>query len=92
LNKRYEVTIDNNILKQYISSKLLTMESQCELLEKCGFFKKYQQTKELACRGFINQYCNGPRQNDCKRKEYRFKHGVPPVDDMMPTGQIISAS
>ncbi|MEW5948151.1 MAG: hypothetical protein AB1711_01915 [Thermodesulfobacteriota bacterium] len=58
----------------------------CELLEKCGFFKKYQGAKDLACRGFINQYCNGPKMNECKRKEYRKKHGTPPPDDMLPNG------
>jgi hypothetical protein len=65
------------------------MENQCELLSKCGFFKKYESSKELACKGFINQYCNGPKKAECKRLEYRQKNGVPPVDDMMPSGQII---
>jgi hypothetical protein len=65
------------------------MAISCELLEKCGFFKKHQETKELVCRGFINQYCNGPKQNECKRKEYRYEHGVPPGDDMMPSGHLM---
>jgi hypothetical protein len=65
------------------------MSTYCELLEKCGFFMKYQKSKELECRGFINQYCNGPKQNECKRKEYRYKNGVPPSDEMMPTGQML---
>jgi hypothetical protein len=65
------------------------MENDCELLSKCGFFKKYADTKELACKGFISQYCQGPKQKECKRMEYRLKHGIPPSDDMMPTGQII---
>jgi hypothetical protein len=68
------------------------MAQECELLAKCGFFKKYQATKDLACRGFINQYCQGPKMMDCKRMEFRKKNGVPPVDDMMPTGQIISGA
>ncbi len=68
------------------------MDNQCELLENCGFFKKYQQTRELACRGFINLYCRGPKQRECKRRDYRFKNGTPPSDDMMPTGQLISLS
>ena len=65
------------------------MAEVCALLEKCGFFKKYQDTKDLACRGFIASYCKGPKINDCKRLEYRNKHGVPPSDDMLPTGQTI---
>jgi hypothetical protein len=66
------------------------MNNECELLEKCGFFKKYQSTKELACKGFIAQYCKGGKMADCKRLEYRRQNGVPPHDDMLPTGQIIS--
>jgi hypothetical protein len=68
------------------------MENECELLNKCGFFRKYQSTKDLACKGFIIKYCKGPQQNECKRMEYRKQHGVPPTDDMMPTGQIISSN
>ncbi len=65
-------------------------EAQCELLEKCGFFKKYQDIKKLACKGFIRQYCKGPKMNICKRKQYRQEHGVPPSDDMMPNGRMIT--
>lgn len=68
------------------------MENQCELLEKCGFFRKYESSKELACKGFINQYCKGPKQSECKRLEFRQKNGVPPVDDMMPSGQLIRSA
>ncbi len=66
------------------------MENECELLEKCGFFKKYQSTKDLACKGFISSYCRGLKMNECKRKEYRQKNGTPPVDEMMPSGQMIA--
>jgi hypothetical protein len=65
------------------------MADECELLSVCGFFKKYQNTKELACRGFIAQYCKGDKMDQCKRKAFRKEHGVPPEDDMMPTGQIV---
>lgn len=67
------------------------MAEQCEFLEKCGLFKKYQETKELACRGFISKYCQGPKQNECERKKYRQEQGTPPSDDMMPNGKIITA-
>ncbi len=66
------------------------MEMQCELLEKCGFFKKYIDTKNLACRGFIKKYCKGPSMNQCERKKYREKNGKPPIDDMMPDGNTIT--
>ena len=66
------------------------MGEVCELLERCGFFKKYGKTKDLAWRGFINQYCKGDRMDKCKRKEYSKKHGQSPSEDMMPTGHNIS--
>jgi hypothetical protein len=67
-------------------TKEIRMAQECELLDKCGFFKKYQPTKDLACKGFIQQYCRGPKMTECKRKEHRQKHGIPPSDDMMPNG------
>ena len=65
------------------------MEKECELLSTCGFFRKHQSSKNLACKGFITTYCKGSKMNECKRLEYRNKNGVPPIDDMMPSGQII---
>ena len=62
----------------------------CELLDECGFFKKYQATKDLACKGFVNMYCKGDKEGQCKRKAYREEHGAPPSDDMMPTGALIA--
>ncbi|HBF88699.1 MAG TPA: hypothetical protein DDX39_08665 [Bacteroidales bacterium] len=67
------------------------MANECNLLATCGFFKKYQSSKELVCKGFISMYCKGGKQSECKRMEYRKKNGVPPVDDMMPSGQFISS-
>ena len=66
------------------------MEQECQSLVKCGFLKKYQATKDLACKGFILQFCKGPNMNECKRMQYRLKNGAPPSDDMMPNGQMIS--
>jgi hypothetical protein len=68
------------------------MAQNCELLEKCGFFKKYGTSMELACKGFIQQYCQGTKQNECKRREYRQQHGAPPCDDMLPSGKTLSGS
>ena len=63
---------------------------ECELLETCGFFRKYQESKELACKGFIRQYCQGEKMAQCERKKYRAEHGTPPPDDMMPNGKSMS--
>lgn len=60
----------------------------CELLDRCGFFKKYMNSHQAACKGLIVQYCKGPKQDACKRKEYRAANGKPPADDMLPIGTI----
>ncbi|GAB6094802.1 hypothetical protein JCM14469_10540 [Desulfatiferula olefinivorans] len=60
--------------------------AECELLDSCGFFRKYMNSHEAACKGLIAMYCRGPKQAGCKRKEYRTKHGKPPVDEMLPNG------
>lgn len=66
------------------------MSQECELLRTCGFFRKYQNTKNLASKGFIIQYCRGPEMSQCKRKEYRVQYGKPPSDDMLPNGLMIA--
>ena len=68
----------------------MNMTNECELIGKCGFFKKYQETKDLACKGFLRMYCRGEKMSQCKRREYRDKNGTPPPDEMMPNGQIIT--
>jgi hypothetical protein len=62
--------------------------TDCELLQKCGFFKNYNKSHEAACKGLITQYCRGPKQNQCKRKEYRLVNGEPPPENMLPGGAI----
>ncbi len=61
----------------------------CELLEKCGFFRKYQASLDMACRGFVKSFCQGPEMDNCKRKAYRKEHGEPPHDDMLPSGHML---
>ena len=61
----------------------------CELLEHCGFFKKYKGSKNLMCAGFVKKFCHGEKMDECKRKQYRMQHGKPPEDDMMPSGHIM---
>ncbi|MRR08519.1 hypothetical protein EG831_00165 [bacterium] len=62
---------------------------ECEKLAKCGFIRKYKDSKSMACRGFIHQYCNGPKQDQCQRKEYSSVNGRPPSDDMLPSGKMV---
>jgi len=63
--------------------------ADCELLDKCGFFRKYGASHAPACQGLAAQYCRGPKKDQCKRKEYRKKHGAPPPDNMLPGGAMI---
>jgi hypothetical protein len=70
-----------------IKEKLLVMANECKLLGTCGFFRKFNESKNLACKGFILMYCKGDKMDECKRLEYRELHGIPPSDDMMPSGQ-----
>lgn len=65
---------------------------ECELLDTCGFFRKYQDSLDLACRGFIKSYCKGAKMDDCSRKIFRVEHGAPPQDDMLPSGQLMPKS
>lgn len=62
---------------------------ECDLLEKCGFFRKYQEAQDMACRGFIKSFCKGAKMNECERKKYRLLNGLAPDDDMMPNGMMI---
>jgi hypothetical protein len=66
--------------------------AECELLESCGFFKKYMLSLEMECRGFMKTYCNGDMMNECERKKFRDIHGCPPDDDMLPTGEMMPES
>ncbi len=63
--------------------------ADCDLLDRCGFFKKYQGTLDLACQGFMNSYCKGTKMDDCVRKQFRTEHGCAPEDDMLPTGHMM---
>ena len=67
------------------------MGASCELIEKCGYFKKNKDSKEAVCKGFMLMYCNGDKQNECRRKEYRKVHGAPPPDNMLPNGIMVQA-
>jgi hypothetical protein len=68
------------------------MEESCELLSNCGYFDKYKDSKTTLCQGWIRQFCQGPKMNECKRKMYRHTHGTPPPVDMMPSGHMMPES
>ena len=66
------------------------MEQECELLERCGLYEKYQPTDGLACSWFIDKYCSGLGITRCRRKRFYTKYGIVPPDDMLPTGAMIA--
>jgi len=66
--------------------------AECELLRYCGFFKKYQNSRNVICRGYIRAYCQGDNMDKCHRKRHLKEHGQPPPDDMMPSGGFLDAS
>lgn len=61
----------------------------CEQLERCGFFRKYKESNELACLGFIRQYCKGVKMSKCKRKYFFENNSHPPSDNMLPNGALL---
>lgn len=63
--------------------------AQCELLERCGFFKKWASVNETACKGYKKMYCAAESPKVCRRKEYLTSRGEPPPDDMLPNGKIL---
>jgi len=62
------------------------------MLPLCGFFKKHGGGDDLAGQWFIQEYCTGCKQDECKRKEYMVEHGKVPSDDMLPSGQMAASS
>jgi hypothetical protein len=63
--------------------------SQCEKLEKCGFFNEYKEKRALnsILEKFIQQYCLGDKKDECVRKKISLKYGPEKVPvNMTPTG------
>lgn len=77
------------LVSKYQASKEDNKQSDCELLEKCGFFKKYRDKDKNITNGFMRLYCQGPKKEECERKKYRKKYGKAPDDDMMPDGNMM---
>ena len=66
------------------------MSEQCELLEKCGFFRNYKGNSETVKQGWVHLYCeNKAKSEGCERKRIRRATGTPPADNLSPTGQVL---
>jgi len=65
--------------------------TDCELLSKCAFFKKYKKCEGIT-KYFINEYCKDISKSEkCQRKIIKVKTGTPPSEDLMPNGKIVEA-
>ncbi len=62
---------------------------ECELLEACGFFRRYRNELVPVCRRAIELYCRGSMQSGCARKAYRTRTWLMPQDSMMPSGTML---
>jgi hypothetical protein len=51
--------------------------SDCKNLEKCGFVKKYGESKALAVKGFVAMYCMSEKQEECKKERVQTKKWSP---------------
>jgi hypothetical protein len=66
------------------------MPENCELLEKCGFFKNFHGNSEVVKNSWIRMFCRDKEKStNCKRKEIRTQTGKPPADNMAPTGKLL---
>jgi hypothetical protein len=66
------------------------MSEKCELLEQCGFFLNFTSNFEVIKQGWIKLYCENRDTSElCERKKIRMQTGVPPADNMAPTGKLM---
>jgi len=62
---------------------------ECDILPRCGFFKKHGTSHQLVCQSLIIKYCKGSEMQNCKRLEYNKNYGTPPPDNMLPSGLML---
>lgn len=75
--------------KIFMQFTLFRRTEDCELISKCGFFNKFKGTSDDFLNTIMTAYCQGEKQDECKRKAYRNQHGKPPADEMLPTGEML---
>lgn len=66
------------------------MSKQCEYLESCGFFLRFQGNREVIKKGWINRFCRDKEASEeCARKKHRSQTNSPPPDNMSPSGRLL---
>jgi hypothetical protein len=58
--------------------------ADCSYLNTCPIFQKFKN--EGAKNFWINQYCQGPKQDECERKKLATQGQEVPAD-LLPNGQ-----
>ena len=56
----------------------------CEHVERCGFFRKFQSRKSLVWKAMVKQHCESGKE--CVRRLMINNGEAPPSDDLMPVG------
>lgn len=56
----------------------------CEHVDSCGFFRKFQNRQSLIWQTMIQQHCVGG--DACARRVMINAGKAPPSDDLMPVG------
>lgn len=66
------------------------MIENCELLDRCGFFKSFKGNSEVMKNNWIKMFCEDKVSSEtCARKKVRTQTGMPPADNMSPSGKLL---
>jgi hypothetical protein len=72
-----------------LCDKGIHVAHECRMLRLRGFLKKHASADQLAGQWFRQEYCTGPKEDECKRKAYMIEHGKVPPGDMSPSGEMM---
>lgn len=62
------------------------MTKECEKLQDCPFFTKYQEQAVFQTEDFKRFFCAGPLVEKCVRRDHQRIFGSLPSDDLAPSG------
>jgi hypothetical protein len=66
------------------------MSDPCEHLETCGFFQRYRSQSEVVKQTWTQMFCLSNRGcQHCERRRIRAASGMPPPDNLTPTGVLL---
>jgi hypothetical protein len=69
------------------------MNRKCDLLDDCGYFRRYQDHRSEAIDVWKKLFCMDMNYSKkCKRKQIFRETGEAPPDNMSPTGELFDLS